>query len=583
MSNLVGRPEARFVHPGEMLAFDPSKLHSGPKGFFWMFGGGIKPSERRGSVAIVHVRDGLEHHSDPYGADSYESIIRRVADEMSGDAESKRHKQKQDIHRWEHSYEDGYEPLPDIDITPPSSVLLSIDSPGGVVAGLYETCAKLRDMSKASGIRLVAFANEMAASAAYAIACACSEIVCPRSAIIGSVGVISTMISQAAKDREDGYDVRFITSGARKADGHPHAPISDAALDAKRDRVMKLAGDFWRMVSKARKVPLDRIQGLEAAIFLGRDAKRRGLVDEVMTLDDTVAGLQEEASRGSRNAGKVHVNEGNTAAAKNCVDYTRNSASPNAMAIKLDALVKRTSEALRTETDPGKYADLAMKLATYTQAAKDCDDDDEGGDEDEKASKAALAKKSEEDAQKAAKIAAKQAAKPKGEDDGEEDEAKAALALVRSQTGMTGKEALGAASALFSTARENTARIAALEQTSVESRRTSLIRENAGKYITKSECEWLATQDIGIVAGFVKMRHKAGVIVHTDDSTIVKPKQVAPDSEDALPEAVRSMIDHAVNTAPVADKKAFRATLVANHLKAHHDALRHAANGAGRI
>jgi ClpP class serine protease len=189
------RPEARYVKPGEALAMAPSALHSGPKGFFWLFGGGSKGSERREDVAIVHVRDGLEHHDDSWGSDNYESILKRVTDAMSGADDLKSRKRARQELIWSTRYDEGYvEPEPCAPATPPSAVVLCLDSPGGVVSGLNETVKALQKLQRDSGIPLVAYVNEMAASAAYALACACDEIICPPSAILGSIGVISTIV-----------------------------------------------------------------------------------------------------------------------------------------------------------------------------------------------------------------------------------------------------------------------------------------------------------------------------------------------------------------------------------------------------
>lgn len=274
------RPEARFVKPGEILAIYSGSLMSGPKGFFWLFGGGTKANERRGNVAIVSIRDGLEHHSDSW-ADNYESILARVEGAMTGqdvvDADAAKH-------RWE----DDYVPLT---AEKPSCVVLDIDSPGGVVSGLNETVAKLIELKKKHGVKLIAVANEMIASAAMALACSADRIYAPKSAIVGSIGVISTMYSQSERDKDEGLDVRLITSGARKADGHPHAPISDDAISVERKRVEKLAAAFYSIVRVSRGLSVDKIRSFEAGIFLGTEAKRKGLIDDIKSLDDVVRDL----------------------------------------------------------------------------------------------------------------------------------------------------------------------------------------------------------------------------------------------------------------------------------------------------
>lgn len=278
-------PRARYLRPGELLAMDPSSIRRGPHGFFWLLCGGPKPNERRGDVAIVHVRGELEHHAKDYGgAESYEGLRTKFREALSGEDVVEAQAARARAANYG-ELPDGYQAPA---ATPPRKVALCIDSPGGVVAGLNETQAALLRMKREAQIPVVVFVNEMAASAAYAIATVGDRLVCPRSAIVGSVGVISTMISQARKDKDDGYDVELITSGARKADGHLHAPIGPGAIAAERNRVGKLAADFFRMVSASRGIPMTKVEGLQAAIYLGQDAKRVGLVDDIGGLDDVL-------------------------------------------------------------------------------------------------------------------------------------------------------------------------------------------------------------------------------------------------------------------------------------------------------
>ncbi|MFB1487414.1 MULTISPECIES: S49 family peptidase [unclassified Thiocapsa] len=67
-------------------------------------------------------------------------------------------------------------------------IVLDIDSPGGVVCGTAELAALIRQSRKP----VVAYVEGMAASAAYWLASAADEIVCGRSALVGSIGVVAT-------------------------------------------------------------------------------------------------------------------------------------------------------------------------------------------------------------------------------------------------------------------------------------------------------------------------------------------------------------------------------------------------------
>lgn len=267
--------KTRLIHSGEHLAIEPGAIMRGADGFFLMYGSETPDNHRHAKyddVAIVYARGSLEHHVTPE-ADSYECILDKIDRAFQGlDA-----------------CEEGEQP------TPPSVVVLCIDSRGGVVSGLNETVFAIQRLRKRYGIPLVAHINEMAASAAYALACSCDEIVCPPSAILGSIGTISTMMSCYEQDKAMGLDVRLITSGARKADGHPHAPITDAAEGAERERVEQLAEQFFELASDARKIPVKTLRAMQAAILLGPQAVKRGLADSIACLDD-VARLYSKVS-----------------------------------------------------------------------------------------------------------------------------------------------------------------------------------------------------------------------------------------------------------------------------------------------
>ena len=247
------------LRTGEYLAIKPDVIQRDESGFFFMMGPDAPDNERHGSVCVVHVRGALVHYKTD-GGDSYEAIVERVKAGLEADPK-------------------------------PTAVLFRIESPGGVVAGLNECVLKLQRMSKEIEIPFVAYVDEMAASAAYAIACGSGEILAPPSAVIGSVGVISTMISQADHDKQEGLDFRIITSGKRKADGHPHQVITDDAVKAETVRNTELANQFFALAGKARGLAPKKLAALEAAIYLGKEAERVGLIDNVMSFDDVIFGL----------------------------------------------------------------------------------------------------------------------------------------------------------------------------------------------------------------------------------------------------------------------------------------------------
>ena len=107
------------------------------------------------------------------------------------------------------------------------------------------------------GNQIVSIVDELAASAAYGVCCAARRVLAPPSAIVGSVGVISTMVSLADRDAREGVAFRIITSGKRKADGHLHMPISEDAVRAETRRLISLGRDGGYILAPAHAVEGD--------------------------------------------------------------------------------------------------------------------------------------------------------------------------------------------------------------------------------------------------------------------------------------------------------------------------------------
>ena len=161
------------------------------------------------------------------------------------------------------------------------AVVLAIDSPGGVVAGLFDTVRRMRASADAAGKQVIAVSDERCYSAAYALACVADAIVVPETAGAGSIGVIGTMVSWSAALEAAGVDVRVIVSGAEKADGHPSVPMSDGAVAREQARVDQLAEVFFAWVTERRGFDP---RPLEAGIRLGPEAVTAKLADKVGTL-----------------------------------------------------------------------------------------------------------------------------------------------------------------------------------------------------------------------------------------------------------------------------------------------------------
>ena len=70
------------------------------------------------------------------------------------------------------------------------SVAISINSPGGSPVQSHLIYSYIRSLAKKKKIKVLVFAEDVAASGGYLIACAGDEIYANSSSIIGSIGVI---------------------------------------------------------------------------------------------------------------------------------------------------------------------------------------------------------------------------------------------------------------------------------------------------------------------------------------------------------------------------------------------------------
>lgn len=172
------------------------------------------------------------------------------------------------------------------------AVVLSLDSPGGLISGLFDAMRSLRAAKVRSGKRCIAHTSGGAYSAAYGLASIADEIAVTDIAGVGSIGVIDLLVSRAGELEANGIDVRVIASGTEKTDGHPAVAITKGAESRKKARVMQLAGVFSSEVNAGRpSLTTEAITALDAGIRYGRDAIGAGLADRIATLEDVISGL----------------------------------------------------------------------------------------------------------------------------------------------------------------------------------------------------------------------------------------------------------------------------------------------------
>lgn len=169
-------------------------------------------------------------------------------------------------------------------------ILQWYDTPGGEVAGLFALGDKR--MAARGGKPSLAYIDEQALSAGYYLAATADEIWMPTTGLAGSIGSIFMHREQSAKNAADGYVYTLIRSGAAKAEGNPHEPLSPGALQWFQGEADRLRGLFAGHVDAARGLTAGLAQASEARVYAGPAAISQQLVDTIGSFGDAIARLE---------------------------------------------------------------------------------------------------------------------------------------------------------------------------------------------------------------------------------------------------------------------------------------------------
>ncbi len=181
------------------------------------------------------------------------------------------------------------------------AILLDISSPGGEAAGMSGVADLIWTIRQTKPV--LAFVNDMAASAAYGIASAADEIVVSPTSILGSIGVVMIHADRSGELAAQGIKPTLIFAGNHKVDGNPFEPLSDAVRADLQARVDAHYDQFVGLVTAGRgdRLTVDAARATEARTFIGAEAVAHGLADRIATFDEVLAGLSRRRPAGAAN------------------------------------------------------------------------------------------------------------------------------------------------------------------------------------------------------------------------------------------------------------------------------------------
>jgi ClpP class serine protease len=174
----------------------------------------------------------------------------------------------------------------DVDVR---AILLNVDSPGGEASGVSEFANAVRAVRGKKPI--VAYAGDLAASAAYWIGSAADRLVIGQGAALGSIGVRMTMSDTSARDERTGlrrFD--FVSSQSPFKVSDPSKKPGAARIQA---RIDALANVFVAAVAENRGVSVAHVLDAfgRGDCLIGEAAIAAGMADSFGSFESTLAAL----------------------------------------------------------------------------------------------------------------------------------------------------------------------------------------------------------------------------------------------------------------------------------------------------
>ena len=176
-----------------------------------------------------------------------------------------------------------------------NSLLLHIDSCGGTVSGIDDLAKDIESFGREKPI--VAYIEDLGASAAYWAAAQADKIYTNAQAIVGYIGVLQVVKDLSEAANKAGIKVHRIKFGEFKGAGLPGTEIADAELAEFQREVDTFGEMFVSAVAKGRGISRDAALALsDSRVHIGQAAVDIGLTDGVRSLDEV---LEDLAARGA--------------------------------------------------------------------------------------------------------------------------------------------------------------------------------------------------------------------------------------------------------------------------------------------
>ena len=167
-------------------------------------------------------------------------------------------------------------------------VAISINSPGGSPVQSHLIYSYIRQLAEKNKVKVIIFAEDVAASGGYLISCAGDEIYANSSSIIGSIGVISASFGFKDLIKKIGVERRVYTAGKNKSTLDPFVDEKEEDVKRLKSIQLELHADFIRVVERSRGSKLkdpEKNNIFTGEFWTGKTSLNLGLIDGIGNAD----------------------------------------------------------------------------------------------------------------------------------------------------------------------------------------------------------------------------------------------------------------------------------------------------------
>ncbi len=190
-------------------------------------------------------------------------------------------------------------------------IMLDFDSPGGVAVGPSEMAAIIHNATLWKPVW--AYVGRSCCSAAYWLASATDRIVVEKTAMLGSIGVVSSVPVQESADADGYKQIEIVSSNAKNKRPDPRTP---EGLDTIRSELDALESEFIDAVANYRNVSVETVKSDfgQGGVLIGDAAINAGMADSMGTYESTLYELSQQTKKGEKTMDPQSITEEQIAA-----------------------------------------------------------------------------------------------------------------------------------------------------------------------------------------------------------------------------------------------------------------------------